>query len=311
LTAVFERARERFLDSARAEEAWHRLHADVERRPVFELAVMGPPRVDLQIQSFQLAGEGPDAVGLLLHDVTADREIVRTKDEMINIVSHELRTPLTSLMGFAELLLARNYSEEQRTKFLKTMVIEGQRLHTLISDFLDLQRMQIGMQTLQKAPIDIGQLVEHAVASAGPDPAHPTIVDVQSPCFAVGSEDRLLQVVLNLLSNARKYSPDGGEVRVAARQTPEAVEVAVTDVGLGLPPEAYQRLFSKFYRVETAERRSISGTGLGLAICKEIVEAHGGRIWASSEGPGRGSTFAFSIPTDPSVAETRPTPAVG
>jgi CheY-like chemotaxis protein len=116
-------------------------------------------------------------------------------------------------------------------------------------------------------------------------------------------EDRVRQVMANLLSNARKYSPAGGTVRVSAREADGQVIVSVQDDGLGLPPEALPRLFEKFYRVDNTDRRSITGTGLGLAISRKIIDAHGGRIWAESDGLGHGSRFSFSLP----VADARNT----
>ncbi|HEY3110206.1 MAG TPA: ATP-binding protein, partial [Chloroflexota bacterium] len=109
--------------------------------------------------------------------------------------------------------------------------------------------------------------------------------------------DRVLQVLANLLSNARKFSPGGGEVTLAARPLEGAVEVSVRDRGLGLPPEAVPRLFEKFYRVDNSDRREIKGTGLGLAICRQIIEAHGGEIGVESEGLGTGARFRFTLPT--------------
>src|SRR5207237_3274027 len=108
--------------------------------------------------------------------------------------------------------------------------------------------------------------------------------------------DQVLQVLANLLSNARKFSPRGGEVTLTARARPGMVEVSVRDRGLGLPPEAVPRLFEKFYRVDNSDRREIKGTGLGLAICQQIVAAHGGRIWAESDGLGHGSRFILTLP---------------
>jgi CheY-like chemotaxis protein len=146
-------------------------------------------------------------------------------------------------------------------------------------------------------PTDARRLVERAVAAAGDDPDRPIRVQIADDLPPVQSdEDRILQVLANLLSNARKYSPQGGIIEVSARVVEESVELAVRDHGLGLPPEALPRLFESFYRVEHADRRAIGGTGLGLAISKKIVEAHGGRIWAEAAGPGQGSTFRFTLP---------------
>jgi CheY-like chemotaxis protein len=218
------------------------------------------------------------------------------------VVSHELRTPLASLVGFAELLLLRPFGEEERREFLTIMLEEGRRLTALINDFLDLQRMESGRQAVAPEPTDLPGLIARAVAAVGPDESHPVLVRMGEavPCV-LADADRVIQVLTNLLSNARKFSPAGGAVELSARLTagPEVggeVEVAVRDRGLGVPPEALPRLFEKFYRVDNSDRREIQGTGLGLAICRQIVEGHGGRIWVESAGLGQGTTFRFTLP---------------
>jgi CheY-like chemotaxis protein len=178
---------------------------------------------------------------------------------------------------------------------------EGRRLTALINDFLDLQRMESGRQQISPRPAELAPLLERAVAAAGADPVCPIRIEIENRLPAVRVDgDRLLQVLSNLLSNARKYSPGGGTVRVAARAADGQVTVSVQDEGLGVPPEAQAHLFQKFYRVDNSDRRQIKGTGLGLTISRKIVEAHGGRIWAESAGLGQGSRFSFTMP----VAET-------
>ena len=232
----------------------------------------------------------------------ASEEAARAKDEIVSIVSHEIRTPLASLVGFAELLLTRDYGEQERRQYLQIMLEDGRRLAALVDDFLDLQRLESGRQVFSLAPLDLRQALEHAAASAGHDPRCPILLDLpQRIPLVLADAHRLQQVLSNLLSNARKYSPDGGEVRVSACPGSGAVEVTVADCGLGLPPEALGRLFTKFYRVDTIDRRAIKGTGLGLAICRTIIEAHGGTIRAESPGPGQGTRVSFTLP----VAEGR------
>jgi signal transduction histidine kinase len=160
--------------------------------------------------------------------VTAERDLVRTKDELVSVVSHELRTPLASVVGFAELLLVRPFTEAQRREFLTTMLQKGKRLTALMNDFLDLQRMQ------SERPVVLELL--------------------EDPPLVLADADRIQQVLVNLLSNARKYSPAGGEVQVSARAVDNAVEVTVADRGLGIPPEALPRLFEKFYRIDNSDR---------------------------------------------------------
>jgi signal transduction histidine kinase len=162
---------------------------------------------------------------------------------------------------------------------------------------MDLQRMESGRLDVRPRLIDLRPLLKQAVAAVVDD-LHPVLVEAADELPEVMADPpRILQVVTNLLANARKYSPRGGQIRVSARQVDGPVEVAVEDHGLGIAPEALPRLFDRFYRVAGDDRRRIQGTGLGLAIAKEIIEAHGGRIGALSDGPGNGSTFWFTLPT--------------
>ncbi len=230
-------------------------------------------------------------------DITQRKEVERLKDEFISTVSHELRTPLTSLRGFAWLMLNRDIPAEKQREFLTIIHNEAIRLTNLINDFLDLQRMEAGRQPYNFQGVDLGQLLREAAGLftregekyqmqlALPDSLLPVQADA----------DHLHQVLTNLLSNAVKFSPQGGVITVGARQEKTNVVVWVADQGVGIPPEAMPKLFSKFFRVENQETRQIGGTGLGLALVKEIVEAHGGRVWADSE-PGVGSTFSFTLP---------------
>jgi signal transduction histidine kinase/CheY-like chemotaxis protein len=264
-----------------------------------ELEVASTPRRDVLLQSFCVA----DAMGvrrgtgIVLRDVTTERDLVRTKDELVSVVSHELRTPLASVVGFAELLRTRELTEAQRQQFLTVIAEEGRRLTALINDFLDLQRMGSGRHQINPRPARIEALIQQAVTTAGDDPLHPIEVTLDAGLPPVRADaDSVQQVLSNLLSNARKYSPHGGTVRLTARQAEGQVTVSVQDEGLGIPPEAQSHLFQKFYRVDNSDRREIKGTGLGLTISRKIIEAHGGRIWAESAGLGQGSSFSFTLP---------------
>jgi len=233
---------------------------------------------------------------LTFKDVTDRRELDRLKDELLGVVSHELRTPVASLVGFTELLLTRDYAEPQRREFLTVMLREGRRLTALINDFLDLQRLESGAQQIVLTPTPLRPLVERAVAAAGENLAAPISVELPDDLpLVLADTDRMEQVLGNLLSNARKYSPAGGDIRVAAQAAEGYVEVAVSDHGLGIPPDALPHMFERFYRVDNSDRRTITGTGLGLAIVRNMVEAHGGRIRAESAGLGEGSTFTFTL----------------
>jgi PAS domain S-box-containing protein len=223
--------------------------------------------------------------------------VSRAKDEMVSLVSHELRTPLASLLGFTELLYSRELAEPQRKQYLEVMLREGRRLTDLINDVLHLQRLEAGHQDLNVAPADLEALIRRAVVSAGEDAKTPIRMRVSGPLPLVRVDtDAVLQVLANFLTNARKYSPNGGSILVSARAVGGMVEIEIQDHGLGLPADSLPKLFATFYRVESTDRRLIKGTGLGLAINRKIIESHGGRVEVHSDGPGHGSRFTFSLP---------------
>lgn len=224
--------------------------------------------------------------------------VSRAKDEMVSLVSHELRTPLASLLGFTELLYSRDFSAEHRKQYLEVMLREGRRLTDLINDVLHIQRLEAGHQNLNLAMADVNALIQRAIVAAGEDAPRPItlIVSAALPLVLVDT-DAILQVLTNFLTNARKYSPDGGPIVVSAKHVGDMVEIEVLDHGLGLPADALPKLFATFYRVDSSDRRLIKGTGLGLAINRRIVEAHGGKVAVHSDGPGHGSRFQFTLPT--------------
>jgi PAS domain S-box-containing protein len=241
-------------------------------------------RLELELHQSQARAEANAALG-------------RAKDEMVSLVSHEMRTPLASIVGFTELLSTREVTPEQRKEYLSVMLQEGHRLTALINDFLDLRRIEGGHMTMSFAPADIGALIKRVVDVFGKSggSAITTQLGADLPLVRADS-DSIFRVVANLLSNARKYSPEGGAISISATSVDGMVEISVKDEGLGIPSDALAHLFQKFYRIDTADRRAIRGTGLGLAISKNIVEAHGGTIGARSEGPGLGSVFYFTLP---------------
>jgi PAS domain S-box-containing protein len=249
-------------------------------------------RLELELNQFQARAE-------------SNAELSRAKDEMVSMVSHEMRTPLASIVGFTELLVTREVTNEQRKEYLAVMLQEGHRLTALINDFLDLRRIEGGHLTMRFAPADITALIKRAVDLFSGTAGAPIEIRLPADLPLVRADsDSIFRVVANLLSNARKYSPNGGSIVVSAAVVDGMVEISVQDEGLGIPADALSHLFRKFYRIDTADRRAIKGTGLGLAISKNIVEAHGGKIGARSDGMGKGSLFYFTVPMVREQAQT-------
>jgi signal transduction histidine kinase len=225
------------------------------------------------------------------------KKLDRLKTELLGTVSHELRTPLAAIKGYATTLLQHDRMRaDVRREFLEVIDSESDRLGELISNLLDMSRLEAGVLRVDPAPVRLAHLVEGAVQRAQHLTAeHKLLLDWRADPWVAADVPRVEQVLTNLLNNAIKYSPDGGEIRLAGRARDGALLISVQDHGVGIPPREVDKIFDRFHRVEGDLSRRVSGTGLGLAICRGLVEAHGGRVWVESE-PGVGSTFTFTLP---------------
>jgi signal transduction histidine kinase len=216
-------------------------------------------------------------------------------------MSHELRTPLNAVIGFSEVLLQRMFGalNDKQDEYLKDIYASGQHLLSLINDILDLSKVEAGRMELAPAPFHLPTALENAVTLVKERAARHSItleLDLDPRLGElVGDERKVKQVLLNLLSNAVKFTPEGGRITVKAGRTDEAVEIAVTDTGIGIAPEDQAAIFEEFRQVGTDDARKLEGTGLGLTLAKKFVELHDGRMWVQSE-LGRGSTFTFTLP---------------
>ncbi len=233
----------------------------------------------------------------VVRDVSREREIDEVKSALISTVSHELRTPLTLIHGFAELLVLRDMPVERRRAAAEEILEASRRLARLIDDLLSVSRMESGRLVLDPRPLDVAGLVERTLSPFRAMAARHTIHSEISGGLPViwGDPDKVEQILTNLVGNAIKYSPAGGEVVVSVSCADDEVRVSVRDQGIGMSPRDMGQLFEKFYRVDRDEVRRAGGTGLGLYITKRLVEMHGGHIWAES-WPGEGSEFSFTLP---------------
>lgn len=233
----------------------------------------------------------------------AEREGDRLKGELLGVVSHELRTPLGVIKGNVSSL--QHYGDRldlaARAEALQAIDAAADRLTALVDDLLDLQRLEAGRFALAHDLVDLRAVAAAVLADLLPRAeGYAFDLTVAGALPAVrGDAPRLRQVVQNLVDNAVKYSPEGGRVAVRLAARGDTVELRVEDQGIGLPPDQLERVFARFYRVDSSHTRGIGGTGLGLAIVQELVAAHGGQVRAESAGPGRGSAFVVTLPAAP------------
>jgi two-component system, OmpR family, phosphate regulon sensor histidine kinase PhoR len=247
---------------------------------------------------FDREGHAQGAI-LVFHDLTRIRQLENTRREFVANVSHELRTPLSLIKGCVETLLDGAKDDPQfTTKFLCTIERHANRLHNLIEDLLTISRLESGQITLQLQTVPLRSFADHLLGDLQKAATERGVtIDNEVPEELAGraDPDRLEQVLVNLLDNAIKYGKPGGRVRVRGRAVADGVEMSIADDGPGIPAEATDRIFERFYRIDRARSRDTGGTGLGLAIVKHIVQSHGGKVWVESEA-GQGAEFFFTLP---------------
>ena len=271
-----------------------------------EIAMSSPAQRILGVNAVGLAPVGVEAgVVMVLHDVTALRQLERVRTEFVANVSHELRTPLTAIQGYLETLLSGALEEpENARRFLEIVLRHSERLGRLLNDLTDLSNIELGKVTLRKESVLLDELVASVVAIIGPRAARSGVtVTANTPAevpAVAADRDRLVQVLINLVDNAVKYTPEGGTVTVITRGGDGTVEIAVADTGIGIPAADLPRITERFYRVDKARSRELGGTGLGLAIVKHLVLAHGGELRIESQEQ-QGTTVRFTLPIQPAV----------
>jgi two-component system phosphate regulon sensor histidine kinase PhoR len=276
-------------------EMWQRCQATGEAQRVeFDMGL----RLSLQGIATSLSPAIPGSTLLLFQDLTRQHQIESMRRDFISNVSHELRTPLAALKALTETLMAGALEDPPAAhRFLEQMETEVDSLSLMVNELLELSRIESGrvpLNLVPTRPIDIIQPAGERLRLQADRKGLSLGLDCSETLPAVLADaSRVQQVLVNLLHNAIKFTPEGGQVTVGAEQKESWIQFSVSDTGIGMDAEDLPRIFERFYKVDRS--RSSSGTGLGLAIARHLVEAHGGRIWAESE-PGKGSRFYFTIP---------------
>ena len=241
-----------------------------------------------------------ESVIVTLQDLTPLEELERLRAEFLGMVSHELRVPLATIKGSADTLLeaSEELDPAEARQFHRIISDQSDQMRNLIGDLLDVARIETGTLSVDPGPADVAAMVYEARSRSLSDGRDNLHVDLAPNLPTIMADRRrVVQVLSNLLSNAARHSPEGSLIRVSAVRHGVHVAISVADKGRGLSADLLPHLFRKFTRIDGGDRgNGIGGSGLGLAICKGIVEAHGGRIWAESDGPGMGARFTFTIP---------------
>jgi two-component system phosphate regulon sensor histidine kinase PhoR len=235
-----------------------------------------------------------------LRDVTDAQALEKARSDFVATASHELRTPLAAVYGAARTLRRTDIDlpAAQADRFLEIIESETERLTAIVSQILLAGQLEEGRVDLATSATDLRSLAESVLASTrvrAPEAVELEIEEPSDPALALADEDKLRQVLVNLLDNAVKYSPDGGKVTVQLGSAPGLVTLTVRDGGLGIPPGEQERIFEKFYRLDPAQTRGVGGSGLGLYISRELVTRMGGRMTVRSR-PGEGAAFTVELP---------------
>lgn len=270
-----------------------------------ELSIRYPGERTVELNVIPLPAQ--DRFVVVFYDISQAQRLASIRADLVANVSHELKTPVTSIHGFAETLLQGALDDPKaRTRFVGIIYRESGRLLRLVSDLLDLSRLELDPKAVEKRRIDLAKTVSDAVERASykaesKDISLQVAIGVEKAEME-GDEYRLGQAIGNLIENGIKYTQSGGEVRVSLQYDKRAYLISVRDTGIGIEPEHLERIFGRFYRTDKARSRQHGGTGLGLSIVKHIVELHGGQAWAESS-PGKGSIFHLRLPAGDSQSE--------
>lgn len=274
----------------------------------------GPREVEVSLSLISDAQGNGMAVSCIARDVTRERALHRElefraealarsnrhKDDFLAVLSHELRTPLNAVLGWTHILATTTPDAAQTRRATEMIARNAELQRRLVEDLLDYARIAAGRLPIRLEPVDVGEVVRAAVDAIRPtlDASALRVLESYEPGLAAAIDrDRFRQVITNLMTNAVKFTPPDGEVRVTARREGDEIRIAVTDNGQGIVPEFLPYVFDEFRQADPSATRVESGLGLGLAIARRIVELHGGSITVTSDGPGTGATFLITLPS--------------
>lgn len=281
-----------------------RVNARITRHERLERLEMTAVRKDkrpilLSLTYSPIADPSGNVIGaaVVARDITKEREFEKQKDTLIGIASHELKTPVTTIKGYAQILSSylRNSIDRKPLEYLAKLEGQVDRITTLINDLLDVSKIEAGKLELITEKFDVTALAKEIAEDMQQTTDQKIVFEGSSAIVVFADKHRISQVVINLISNAIKFSPENGKIIVAVKGSPTEVEVCVKDQGIGIQKKDLKKVFTRFFQADSSMRKSNSGLGLGLYICHEIVSRHEGKIWVDS-GKGKGSAFTFSLP---------------
>jgi len=263
-------------------------------------------RVQKAIEKLELDEKLKESAAELEVALRDARAANQSKSEFLASMSHELRTPLTAILGFSEVLQEGYFGKvnNKQKEYLNDIHESGQHLLSLINDILDLAKIEIGKMELERGPVVVKKLLENSLVMIREKANNHSIeleIDLAPEIEGLNiqaDERKLKQITFNLLSNAAKFTPDGGHIQLSAKCEGGRLVVAVTDNGIGIPPEKQEKVFGDFYQAESSLKGKTPGTGLGLPLSRKMVQMHSGKLWCESEGEGKGSRFVFTLPLE-------------
>jgi len=315
LTKANIKLNEEIEERKRVEKALQEVNEELERRVENRTAYIAKANEELRAE----IAERKKAEAELQESKESAEAANQAKSEFLANMSHELRTPLNHIIGFTELLVDKNFGDlnEVQEEYLNDVLESSRHLLSLINDILDLSRVEAGKSELEPSNVDVRAVLDNSLIMVKEKAIKHGIqiqlsTNFDSTSKAIWADERKLKKILyNLLSNAVKFTPEGGSITLAAKpisgfgirnselkgeEKQSAIEVSVSDTGIGIKPEDQARIFNTFEQADGSVKKKYQGTGLGLSLVKKLVELHGGQIRAESEGDGKGATFSFIIP---------------